>query len=218
MRVSCSSLAWGLTLILLGVFLFAQQQGMIRVPVPAWSLLFGAAGLLFLLGALTDLSKWGLLFPGFILLGIGVVIFLSESTSASGNVIGSVFLASVALPFWVVALVRRANWWALIPAGVITTVGMMPLLAETQVRDEVVAGILFLGLGATFGLVRLATIGRSGMGWAWYPAIILGAIGLIVLAGGNAQVWPLVLIGAGVLLLVRSFLPRRRTDRPEAKG
>ncbi|HKZ82779.1 MAG TPA: hypothetical protein VJ793_03885 [Anaerolineae bacterium] len=218
MRVSRSSLAWGLTLILLGVFLFAQQQGMIRVPVPAWSLLFGAAGLLFLLGALTDLSKWGLLFPGFILLGIGVVIFLSESTSASGNVIGSVFLASVALPFWVVALVRRANWWALIPAGVITTVGMMPLLAETQVRDEVVAGILFLGLGATFGLVRLATIGQGGMSWAWYPAVILGGIGLTLMVSNNPQAWPLVLIGAGVLLLVRSFLPRRRTDRPEAKG
>ena len=218
MRVSRSSLAWGLTLILLGAFLFAQQQGLIRVPVSVWSLLFGAAGLLFLIGALTDLSKWGLLFPGFILLGIGVVIFLSESTSASGEVIGSVFLASVALPFWVVALVRRANWWAIIPAGVITTVEMMPLLAETQVRDEVVAGVLFLGLGVTFGLVRLATIGQSGMSWAWYPAVILGGIGLVLMVSNNPQVWPLVLIGAGVLLLVRSFLPRRRADQPDAKG
>jgi hypothetical protein len=218
MRVSRSSLAWGLTLILLGVFLLAQQQGMIRVPVPVWSILFGAAGLLFLIGALTDLSKWGLLFPGFILLGIGVVIFLSESTSASGEVIGTVFLASVALPFWVVALVRRANWWALIPAGVITTVAIMPLLAETQVRGEVIAGILFLGLGATFGLVRLATLGRSDMGWAWYPAVILGGIGLVLMASNNPQAWPLVLIGVGVVLLVRSFLPRRRSNQTETKG
>ena len=218
MRVSRSSLVWGLTLILLGAFLLAQQQGMIRVPVPAWSLLFGAAGLLFLLGALIDLSKWGLLFPGFILLGIGVVIFLSESTPVSGAVIGSAFLASVALPFWVVALVRRGNWWALIPAGVITTVAMMPLLAEAQVRGEVVAGVFFLGLGATFGLVRLATIGRGGMSWAWYPAVILGGIGLTLMVSNNPHAWPLVLIGAGVLLLVRSFLPRRRTDQPEAKG
>lgn len=219
MRISRSALVWGLTLIVLGVFLFAQQQGLIRVPVPLWSWIFGGLGVLFLLTGLTNFSLWGMFFPGFILLGLGVVVFLSTGTNASGNVVGSIFLASVALPFWLAAIVRRANWWAIIPAGSVTVLAIMPLLAETRLSGQVVGGIFFLGLGATFGLVRLWTVGRPGMGWAWYPALILGAIGLIVLASGDPLVWPLALIGLGAVLLIRSLIPRRQASRePEAKG
>ena len=222
MRISHSALVWGPTLIVLGVFLLLQQQGIIRVPVPFWAWLFGGLGVLFLLTALFNSSLWGMLIPGFILLGLGVVVFLSTSTSTSGNVVGSVFLASVALPFWVVALTRRSNWWAIIPAGVITVLAAMPLLAEAWLSGQVVGAVFFLGLGATFGLVRLATIGRSDMGWTWYPALILGGIGLVMLASGDAQVWPVVLIAIGAVLLIRSLIPRRSASiepsEPEAKG
>jgi hypothetical protein len=219
MRISRAALVWGVTLILLGALLFAQQQRLISVPVPFWAWVLGGLGVLFLLTALTNLALWGMFFPGFILLGLGVVVFLTTSTSVAGNVVGSVFLASVALPFWVIALVRRANWWAIIPAGAITVLAIMPLLAETNSSAQVVGGVFFLGLGATFGLVRLATIGRRGTGWAWYPALILGGIGLVILASGDPQVWPLALIGLGLLLMIRAFLPRRRpSSEPEAKG
>ena len=219
MRISRSALVWGLTLIVLGLFLFAQQQGMIRVPVPFWAWIFGGLGVLFLLTALTNFALWGMLIPGCILLGLGVVVFLTTSTNASGNVVGSIFLASVALPFWLLAIVRRANWWAIIPAGVLSVLAIMPLLAETQLSGQVVGGIFSLGLGATFGLVRLWTIGRPNMGWAWYPALILGAFGLVVLASGDPQVWPLVLIGIGVVFLIRSLIPRRPSPgEPEIKG
>ncbi len=163
-----------------------------------------------------------MVFPGFILLGLGVVVFLSTSTPVAGNVIGSVFLASIALPFWVTALLRRSNWWAIIPGGSITVLAIMPLLAEARLSGQVVGAVFFLGLGATFGLVRLATIAHSGMSWAWYPALILGGIGLVVLASGNAQVWPFVLIAAGAVLLIRSLIARPgapvEPDEPEAKG
>ncbi|HEY4690840.1 MAG TPA: hypothetical protein VIK33_16120 [Anaerolineae bacterium] len=210
MRISRSALVWGLTLIVLGVLLLSQQQGWIRVPVPFWAWVFGGLGLLFLFTVLANWSLWGLLFPGFILLGLGVVIFLSENTSLSGNVIGTVFLASVALPFWVVALTRRSNWWAIIPAGSVTTLAIMPLLSETRLSAQVVGAIFFLGLGATFGLVRLWTIGRPNMGWAWYPAILLALMGAVVLAAGDPRVWPVVFIGAGVVLLIRAIFPARR--------
>jgi len=219
MRISRGALVWGVTLILLGALMFAQQRNLILVPIPFWAWVFGGLGLLSLLTALTNLAMWGMFFPAFFFLGLGVVVFLSTSTTVSSNVIGSVFLASVALPFWVVALVRRANWWAIIPAGSITVLAIMPLLAETQMSGQVVGGVFFLGLGATFGLVRLATMGKPGMGWVWYPALILGGIGIIVLASGDPQVWPLALIGVGLLLLIRSFWPRRRSATgPEAKG
>jgi hypothetical protein len=222
MRVSRGALVWGVTLILLGAFLFAQQQAMIRVPVPLWAVLFGGLGVLFLLTALTNFALWGMVFPGCILLGLGVVIVLADNNLAPGNVIGALFLASVALPFWIVAVIRRANWWAIIPAGVVSVLAIMPLLTEARANGPVVGGIFFLGLGATFALVRLWTIGRSGMGWVWYPALILGGLGVVVLASGDAQAWPLALIGVGLLLLIRALIPRRPASlepgKPEAKG
>ena len=159
MRISRSALVWGLTLILLGGFLFAQQQGLIRVPVPLWAWIFGGLGLLFLLTALTNWSLWGMLFPGFILIGLGVVIFLNTNTSVSSNVAGTIFLASIALPFWLVALFRRSNWWAIIPAGSVTVLAIMPLLTETRANSQIVGAVFFLGLAATFALVRLWTMG-----------------------------------------------------------
>jgi len=210
MQLSRSSLVWGLTLLALGGLLLAQNLNLLRAPVPVWAVVFGGLGLLCLLTALFNGSLWGLLIPGSILFGLAVVIFLSEGNVASGNVVGAVFLASVALPFWIIALVRRANWWAIIPAGAVSVLAAMPLLAESRVSGQIVGGVFFLGLGGTFALVRLATVSRPGMGWAWYPAVILGAIGLIVLASGDARLWPWVLIGGGVLLLLRSIVPVRR--------
>ncbi|MGH2594320.1 MAG: hypothetical protein ACRDGG_12485 [Anaerolineae bacterium] len=214
MRISRGALVWGLTLVLLGALLLAQQQGWIGVPIPFWAWVFGGLGVLCLLTALTNRSLWGMLFPGFVLLGLGVVVFLSTSTSASGNVIGAIFLGSIALPFWIVALVRRSNWWAIIPAGVVTVLAIMPLLAEARVSGQIVGAVFFLGLGATFALVRLWTIGQRGMSWAWYPALILGGLGLVVLATGNPQAWPLVLIAIGAVLLIRALMPSRRPPMP----
>ena len=210
MRLSRTSLVWGLTLLVLGGLLLAQNLNLLRAPVPYWAVVFGGLWLLFLLTTLFNRSLWGLLIPGFILIGLAVVIFLTEGNVASGNVAGAVFLASVALPFWIIALVRRANWWAIIPAGAVSVLAAMPLLAESRLSGQIVGGVFFLGLGVTFALVRLATAGQPGMGWAWWPAVILGVFGLIVLASGDARLWPWVLIVGGVLLLLRSIVPVRR--------
>jgi len=218
MRMSRSALVWGLTLIVLGAVLLAQQQGWLRASVPFWAWVFGGLGVLFLLTALFNRSAWGTVFPGFILLGLGVVIFLAESQAVSGNLIGAAFLASAALPFWTVALLRRGQWWAVIPAGVITVLAAMPLLAESRLSGQWLGAIFFLGLAATFGLARLWSMGRPGTGWTWYPALGLGLVGLIVLASGDPQVWPVVLIGLGLVLLIRSLRPRRAPGSGQPRG
>jgi hypothetical protein len=209
MHISRGQLAWGITLILLGAFIFVQQQGLITVPVPFFALLFGATGLLFFMLALTNWSLWGFLYPGLSLIAIALVIFLATNALASANIIGVVFLGCIALAFWLTLLMRPSNWWALIPGGAITVLAIMPLLAETGARAEVVGAVFFLGLAATFALVRLWTIRDQRMSWAWYPALILGLFGLLVLGAGDPNTWPLVLIAIGLLFLIRALLPRR---------
>jgi hypothetical protein len=210
MHLSRAQVIWGLALILLGGLLLAQNVGLISASVPFFAWVFSGLGVVFLLTALTNRSMWGTLFPGFVLLGLGAVIFLSEGTSAPGNVVGAIFLGSIALPFWIVALMRRPEWWPVIPAGVLTTLAGVALLSDTRLGGQVVGAIFFLGLGATFALVRLLTLNDRRVSWAWYPAVILAGLGVVVLATGDPQLWPWVLIAGGVLLLIRSLVPARR--------
>jgi len=208
MRLSRAQLIWGLALILLGALMLAVNLGYLPATVSFFAWVFGGAGLLFLLSFLTDRSAWGLLIPACVCLGLGATVFLADS-GVPGGVVGAVFMGSIALPFWVIWLMRRREWWPIIPAGVLSVLAIVSLFAETRLAGEVVGAIFFLGLAATFALVRLVTLPDRHMSWAWYPAVILGVMGLIVLAIGQPILWSLVLIGGGVLLLLRSVLPRR---------
>lgn len=209
MRLSRGQIVWGLALILIGVLMLAVNTGLIHAQVSFWALMFGGVGLLFLLSYLTNRAAWGLLIPACIFIGLGVIIFLSESGTVPGAVIGAIFLGCIAVPFWGIALVRSQDWWPIIPAGVLTTLAAMPLLSESRLSGEAVGGVFFLGLAGAFALVRLRALSDPRMQWAWYPAAILALMGVLVLAIGQPLIWPVVLIGGGVLLLVRSLAPRR---------
>jgi len=123
-------------------------------------------------------------------------------------VIGTFVLWAIALPFWVVYLINRKNWWAIIPAGTLTVIGLMPLAALGNLPGQVIAGIFFFGLAAVFGLIYLLNLRDPQMLWAVYPAGVLLAIGVGVIAFGQNW-WPVVLIALGVVLLARALLPRR---------
>jgi len=149
---------------------------------------------------------WWALIPGAIMLFIAVIPILT--LYVRGEAIGTFVLWAVALPFWVVYLINRKNWWAIIPAGTLTVIGLMPLLAVSRVLPQFIGGLFFVGLAAVFGLIYLLNLRDPQMLWAIYPAGVLLAIGVGVMAFGQNW-WPVVLIALGVLLLARAFLPRR---------
>jgi hypothetical protein len=84
----------------------------------------------------------------------------------------------------------------------------MPLLVALRVQEQFVGGIFFIGLAVVFGLLYLVNLGNPHMFWPVYPAAALFAVGLGVMAFGQNW-WPLILIGLGVIFLLRSVLPRR---------
>jgi len=110
--------------------------------------------------------------------------------------------------FALVYLSDRDQWWALIPAGALLTVGMVSALPE-----EWRGGTLFLGLAATFAVVALAAPPAGGrMSWAWFPATALAVLGALRLTGVDdlaGLLWPVALIVVGLFLLLR-YLARRR--------
>jgi hypothetical protein len=186
-----------------GVLALLQSMGVLDGATDIfWGSILIAAGLVSL--AMIPGGYWWAAFPGFALLAVGTLIFLPESLEDFG---GALFLGGLGLGFWLAYLTDRTErWWSLIPAGVLTTLALIPLVPERFEGVEA-GGLLFLGLAVTFLLVALL----ARMKWAYWPALALGILGLLISASFFQIVntlWALMLIGAGGLLLYRYFRGR----------
>ena len=149
-------------------------------------------------------SFWWAIIPGGIMTVLAVIPILT--LGVSGEIISAFVMWVIALSFWVIYLANRRNWWAIIPGGVMIVIGLMPLLSN-RLPGTFVGGIFFIGLAAVFGLVYLLNRRDPQMIWAIYPAGVLLAIGIGVMAFGQNW-WPLVLIALGVVVLIRAVLRR----------
>ena len=86
----------------------------------------------------------------------------------------------VGLSFFCVYLVDRTNWWAIIPAGVMVTIGIVSSVDQAY-ESKIGTGFFFLGVGITFALLPLLPSPAGKMGWAWIPALALAALGAFFL-------------------------------------
>lgn len=203
---------WGLLLILAGGLLLLGTLGILGQLMPyIWALLFAVAGLGFLYVFISRRGNWWAAIPGMALLGIGGVILVNEAAPRWGAAwSGSLFLAALALAFWVVYLEERGNWWALIPAGVLTTLALVAGLSTTLPGLET-GGILFLGLGLTFLILSVVRTPEGRLTWALIPAAVLLVMGILLVAQAMrafAYVWPIALMVAGAYLLFRAATSR----------
>ena len=190
----------GLVLILVGALYLLQTMGVLQdVGDVFWGVIFLAAGALFLFAYFT--GSWWAVIPGCVLAAIGVLILLPDSLEEFG---GAVFLGGIALAFWVVYFSSmHERWWAIIPAGVLTTLAVVTFLPD-MVGGVATGSFFFFGLAVTFLLVALL----AKMSWAYYPALALVIVGLLVLLalGDIANyIWAAALILGGGYLMYRSF-------------
>lgn len=205
-------LVFGLLLIGGGVLFLLQNFNILPDGLGwLWALVFGLVGLGFLSVFVSSRANWWALIPGLVLLDLAVLILLGEALPAVAERWGgAVFLAGLSLPFWGIYLVNRGHWWALIPGGVLTTLGLVAGLSEGAAAAQT-GGVFFLGLGLTFLLVWLAPTPQGRMTWAIFPAVGLLALGALLatpFATLANLVLPIALILGGVYLLYRTFRPR----------
>lgn len=120
-------------------------------------------------------QNWWALIPSWTLIVIGVIAFLADWVP--GEIIGTLVLMAIALPFLVVYLWDRNAKWALIPAGVMGVTALFPLLGLIGDSDWVAALVMFI-LATPFFVVFF--MNRKNW-WALIPAGILTGIGLNVL-------------------------------------
>jgi len=105
-----------------------------------------AIALPFFVGFLSNRNNWGLLIPAYVLAVIGVMVPLIELGVLGDSLIATYVLLAIALPFFVVYLVNKKNWWALIPGGILTVIGLGLLIAEGSADLLFAAALILAGI------------------------------------------------------------------------
>lgn len=206
---------FGLVLIVAGVLLALQQFNYLQGN---WSdaLIGGLAALAaiyFLDVYRKDRAQWWFGMLAFIFLGLAINNLLDVFAPALGDAIGGViFLAAIGIGFLIAFLHSSANWWALIPAGVMFS------LASVAVFDDLgtslplnSGGLLFIGLGLTFLILTRVNVNGERLNWAIFPAIPLLIFGLFVGFGSASlwnYIWPSLIILFGLYFLVSAIRKR----------
>ena len=207
-----SRVFWGVLITLVGVVLLLQNLEILEIGDLFWALLVGLAGVFFLSVFITNRANWWGLIPGFTLISLAILIFLdSFAPGISDAWDRPIVVGGIAASFLAVYLVDRSNWWAIIPGGVMVTVGLMAVF-DSILTGIGTTGVFFIGMGLTFGLVALAPTPQGRMKWAWIPAGVLLVMGLIFIAAAEAMfgvIWSAALVVVGLFMIYRTLFARK---------
>ncbi len=184
----------GALLVILGGLALLAQFGLFGgLDDFVFALLFAAGGAWLIRRYRTQGSAWSL--PvGFALLGLAAAAITPDAIG------GMSFLALLGVGFVALQWDDRTRWWALIPGGILITLGVVAGIDETVPRFDP-GPVLFLGLAVTF--YALTRLRETPQRWAIYPALGALAVGILSLSFTGGWLFPLLLVAAGVWLLSR---------------
>ena len=212
MRIFTNRLTWGLLLIVAGTIFLLQNLKLIPQSPVVWGVLFGIGAVYFLIGYFSNRENWWAAIPAFVLLGLALIVFwdVLPIKNIGGDLSGAIFLSMIGLGFIAVYLRAPKQWWAIIPAGALISIaGVVALEALIKEPGLVeIGGVLLLGIGVTFLLVFLLPGAGGQRGWAIWPAMSLLLFGGLITAAATdllGVLWPVGLILAGLLVLLRGF-------------
>ncbi|MBT3189151.1 MAG: hypothetical protein HN736_11410 [Anaerolineae bacterium] len=202
-------IGFGLILIVAGIMFMLQNLGIFFGGVSLlWAILFGVAGSAFLNVYASNRENWWALIPGTILAAIGLHIAVDAVLPFVGQYLGgAIILAGIALSFWMIYFTRRDFWWAIIPAGILSSVAFVEILDNVFPRVDM-GGFVVVGIGLTFLLLGVLPGYENQLRWAFIPGGIMTLIGILtmpIMETIFAVIWPLALIGAGGYVIYKNF-------------
>jgi hypothetical protein len=103
---------------------------------------------------LRDRSQWWALIPAYVLLAVALMNWLMEAGILSDLLVPGYVMFAIAIPFFVVYGRNTKQWWALIPAGILTIIGIVFFISEAAVQY---IGAVLLVITGLWILVRVFT-------------------------------------------------------------
>jgi hypothetical protein len=198
---------WGGLLICVGGLFLLQELDLITSAWGIiWTLVFIAAGSIFIYTYFRDRSQWWPLIPGLGLIGLGILIFIDDYFPGT-DWSAAIFLGAIGLSFWLVYVLNQENWWAVIPAGVLTTLTLV-VAFEPVLHGDADGGVFLLGMGVTFFLLGVLPTTQGRMRWSFIPAAVLSLIGILLLSSAFEifnYIWPTALILLGGYFILRNL-------------
>ncbi len=212
-----NNLIWGVLLSLAGVGLllfnldvFVRFEPYVQYGAAA---LLGLLALLFVGGYLSARENWWRLIPGWTLIALTAMVYLTTLPALDQRITASVLFVGQAIAFAHIYLLDRAErWWAIIPGGFMLMLGGTIALSSVTEEPAVLGTVLFIGLGAVFFLLYLLGQ-RWQLWWALVPGSVLVLLGLFLFSIGLGQqnlslrLWPVLLPLLGVWLIWRATRP-----------
>jgi hypothetical protein len=212
MKLLKSRILWGVLLVAGGIALLLENIEVLRIGGLIWGVVLVIAGIIFLAVYFEDRVNWWPLVPGISLLGAGFSALLSFiAPSLGGFVGGSSVLGGIGLSFFLVYLVSRNNWWAIIPAGVLATLAVVSIVDAGNYNFDT-GGIFFIGVGITFLLIAVLPTPVGQMKWAFIPGLIMIVMGTLISSQMQdimLYVWPVLIILVGGYLVFRAIYSSR---------
>jgi hypothetical protein len=212
MKVFGSRIFWGILLILGGAALLLENLGIFRLGGLVWGIVLGIGGIVFLFLYFENREAWWPLIPGITLLSICAASLLDVFVPELGQIVsGLIILGGIGLSFFLIYLIDRENWWAIIPAGVLVTLGVISVIDAADFHVDT-GGYFFIGIGLTFFLVAVLPNPQGQMKWAFIPALALIGIGVFILSAVNEiwyVLWPLLIIAGGGYLVYKTITSSR---------
>ena len=203
----------GMFIILAGGVLLAVNNYGDEVVAPAIMFLF--ALLFSVIAVWSRKNQWAVI-PTGLFASLGLVLTM-EMLNTESEAIGLGFMFLLAATFLFFAIMSKKNWWAIIPAGLFASIGLVVVL-DILVPHEAYPSlpgtlnwgfytwVLFLGLAATFGVLWLL---RKILptSWAIYPAAGFLAMAVLFIVEGArfSEYWletTLLVFGVTLLLAV----------------
>lgn len=218
------SIAWGVLLIGGGVLLLLFEFGVLAPYSPLVQFILAGA---FVLAAIIFFgtfartpADWWRVIPGWTLLGLAVVLVLSTLAVDQRWLGATVFFGLAAAFTHVYLLDRGSRWWALIPGGFLLVLGLVIGVSAWVPSINMLALLLFGGLGAVFFLLFLL---HRRQWWAVIPGGVLLVFAALIAAPEGSETspllrwWPLLLVLAGLAVAIRGGR-RQRSERMEVNA
>jgi hypothetical protein len=216
--------AWSISLVVGGVVLLLFNLGYLDAyaPWPQFLLALGCAvaATVFFAGFARNRADWWRLLPAWTLTALATMALTSTIAGVNRALIAAQVFGGLALAFSHIYLQARAErWWAILPGGFMLVLALVVAANAWVTSTELLAGLLFVGLGLVFFLLYMLDQKRRQW-WALIPGSVLLVFGALALSAGRVddagllRWWPLVLVAAGLIVALR---PVKTAPAPEDK-